>query len=369
MRKRYSNLIFGASFAVALLLFGRIMAPFLMPVILGGLLVVLSQPIQRAMTRVAGRRRALAAGLSTAAVVLLILVPLVSITFFVARELLVALDTARELFDDPKFRAQTVEKLPHFLQRFVFRADGESPLEKAVTTTLSGSAGNITDLLGAGTEFALDVFLMTVSMYYFFLDGRRIYAQVVGIIPMDRRYLDAFANEFKDVAYAIVYGNTITALVQGATGLVGLLIAGVPHAIVWAMAMVVAALIPIGGTALVWGPVSFALFMTGHYTESLFSFVWGALMVSTVDNLVRPRLCGSRMTLHPLLVFLSMFGGLAVFGAMGLLVGPLIAAIFMSMVRIYRRDFLQAEEAAPEQHAPVAAVQPVQAVPGEARPT
>jgi predicted PurR-regulated permease PerM len=211
---------------------------------------------------------------------------------------------------------------------------------------------------------------MTVSMYYFFLDGRRIYAEVANIIPMDRRYLDAFANEFKDVAYAIVYGNTLTALVQGATGLLGLLIAGVPHAVVWSMAMVVAALIPIGGTALVWGPVSLALFMTGHYTESLFFFVWGAVMVSTVDNLVRPRLCGSRMTLHPLLVFLSMFGGLAVFGAMGLLVGPLIAAIFMSMVRIYRRDFLHSGEPAQQQQpAPVAEAPTAQAVTGGARPT
>ena len=68
-------------------------------------------------------------------------------------------------------------------------------------------------------------------------------------------------------------------------------------------------------------------------------------MVSPVDNFIRPKLCGSRMAMHPMLVFLSMFGGLAVFGAMGLLVGPLIAAIFMSMVRIYRRDFLEVGEA------------------------
>ena len=78
----------------------------------------------------------------------------------------------------------------------------------------------------------------------------------------------------------------------------------------------------------------------GETSEAIFLATWGALVVGTVDNFIRPRLCGSRMALHPLLVFLSMFGGVAVFGMMGLLVGPLIASLFMAMVRIYRRDFL-----------------------------
>ncbi|MGZ3459446.1 MAG: AI-2E family transporter, partial [Archangium sp.] len=82
------------------------------------------------------------------------------------------------------------------------------------------------------------------------------------------------------------------------------------------------------------------LLLSGRVNEGVFLLAWGAFVVGTLDNLIRPKLCGSRMTLHPLLVFLSMFGGLAVFGMMGLLVGPLIASIFMAMVRIYRRDFL-----------------------------
>ena len=208
---------------------------------------------------------------------------------------------------------------------------------------MSGSAGVVRDVLGAGTELAIDVFLMTVSMYYFFLDGRRIYSETARAIPLERRYLDAFAKEFKDVAWAIMYGNTLTAVLQGLLGLIGLTIAGAPQPAVWAMAMVVFAIIPIGGTALVWVPLSAALVIGGRHAEGLFLFGWGALVVSTVDNVVRPRLCGHRMTLHPLLVFLSMFGGLAVFGVMGLLIGPLIAAIFMAMVRIYRRDFLRTE--------------------------
>ena len=104
--------------------------------------------------------------------------------------------------------------------------------------------------------------------------------------------------------------------------------------------MVVVAMVPVGGTALVWGPIGAVLVLMGKVNEGIFLLAWGAFVVGSIDNVIRPRLCGSRMTLHPLLVFLSMFGGLAVFGMMGLLVGPLIASLFMAMVRIYRRDFL-----------------------------
>jgi predicted PurR-regulated permease PerM len=113
---------------------------------------------------------------------------------------------------------------------------------------------------------------------------------------------------------------------------------------------VLMALVPVGGTALVWGPLAVVLLLTGKVWPGVFLLTWGALVVGSTDNLLRPRLYGTRMALHPLLVFLSMFGGLAVFGMMGLLVGPLVASLFMAMVRIWRRDFL-APQAAPTEPA------------------
>ena len=195
-------------------------------------------------------------------------------------------------------------------------------------------------MVGLGSELVINLFLMTVAMYYFFLDGRRLFAEAIRLIPLDKRYLQAFSREFTDVAYAIVYGNTVTALVQGAVGLVGMLIVGVPHAGVWGAAMVMAALVPVVGTGLVWVPISIAAALSGRVGDGLFLVAWGASWWAPSTTVIRPKLCGSRMALHPLLVFLSMFGGVAVFGMMGMLVGPLIASLFMAMVRIYRRDFL-----------------------------
>jgi predicted PurR-regulated permease PerM len=340
--KRWSNLIFAGLFALAIILFSRILLPFVMPVLLGGFLVVLFMPVQDFLCRKLKGRKSLCAALCTATVFLLILVPLAGVGWLVGRELLLLVGDLPALLERMDLRNDLIANLPHGLGRLV-RMDPEgSDTERMLLSAAAGGAALVQHLLNMGSELVIDLFLMTVAMYYFFLDGRRLFAEATRLVPLDKRYIQAFAREFSDVAYAIVYGNTITALVQGAVGLVGLLIVGVPHAPVWGAAMVIAALVPVGGTTLVWGPIGALLILSGKVGEGTFVLIWGAGVVSTIDNVIRPRLCGSRMALHPLLVFLSMFGGMAVFGMMGLLVGPLIAAIFMAMVRIYRRDFLGA---------------------------
>lgn len=338
--KRWSNFVFAGLFALALILFSRILLPFVMPVLLGGFLVVLFLPIQDFLCRKLKGRRSLCAALSTLAVFLLILLPLAGVGWLVGRELLLLAANLPEVLERVDLRQELVANLPRGMSRYLRTETVGAEAERALLSAASGSATVIRHAVGLGSEFVINLFLMMVAMYYFFLDGRRLYAEGVRLVPLDQRYTQAFSREFTDVAYAIVYGNTVTALVQGAVGLVGLLIAGVPHAGVWGAAMVIAALIPVVGTGLVWVPISLMLVLSGKVGEGLFLAAWGALVVGMVDNFIRPRLCGSRMALHPLLVFLSMFGGVAVFGMMGMLVGPLIASLFMAMVRIYRRDFL-----------------------------
>ena len=367
-RKRWSNVVFATLFALSIGLFGRVVWPFAMPVLLGAFLAVLFAPVQNFLEQHLGPRRSLAAALSTAAVVLLICVPVVVIGYLVAQEVLGLADQARALLAHADAEAWLAAHLPAGLaKRIHFRGELAAADESALAA-LSSGVEVVTRLLEAGTELAVDLFLMAVAMYYFFLDGPRLFREGGRLVPLDPRYLAAFAKEFRDVTHAILYGNTLTAVVQGAVGFVGLVMAKVPHPLVWGVAMALVALIPVGGTALVWGPIGIALLLGGHLNEGVFLLAYGALIVSTVDNVVRPWVCGSRMALHPLLVFLSMFGGLAVFGMMGLLVGPLIAALFMSMVRIYRRDFLEqvcesvaerlpgparAEKVAPLAHPPV----------------
>lgn len=346
-KRKWSNVIFAGLFALALVMFARIVLPFTLPVLLGGFLVVLFQPVHRGLRRALPDREGLAAGLATLSVFLLILAPLALVGWAVARELLVLFDGAAALLERGDLQREALAPLPESLRRFIPLPAGPAEMERAVGSVVSGGASLVGDAVGAGVALAVDTFLMTVAVYYFFLDGRRLVAEAARLVPLDPRYFRAFCQEFQDVAYAIVYGSTLTALIQALVGLVGLMLAGVPHAGVWGLAMALVAFIPVGGTALVWGPIGLGLLLTGKTTEGLFLLGWGALLVSSVDNLVRPWLCGARMALHPLLIFLSMFGGISVFGMTGLLVGPLIASLFMTMVRIYRRDFLHLPDPVP----------------------
>jgi len=338
--KRWSNLVFAGLFALAIVLFSRILLPFMMPVLLGGFLVVLFFPIQDFLCRRLKGHTPVCATLSTLAVFLLILLPLAGVGWLVGRELLLLATNLPTVLEHVDVRQELIANLPPGLSRYVSTETVGSELEKALVSGATASATVLRHAVGLGSAFVVNLFLMMVAMYYFFLDGRRLYAEAIRLIPLDKRYIQGFSRDFVDVAYAIVYGNTVTAIVQGAVGLAGMLIVGVPHAGVWGAAMVIAALVPVVGTGLVWVPISLLLVLSGRVGDGLFLAGWGALVVGTIDNFIRPRLCGSRMALHPLLVFLSMFGGVAVFGMMGMLVGPLIASLFMAMVRIYRRDFL-----------------------------
>lgn len=355
-RGRWSNYVFGGLFALGLYLFFRILLPFMMPIILGIFLVVLFLPLQRRLKHWLPGHETWVAGLCTGAVVTVILVPLIGVGWLFSRELVGVGSYASSILSQGNLRTVILHDLPPWAAHWLGGAAGLH-LEKELFESLARGAGFAASLLAEGTVLVAEVVLMCIAMYYFFLDGERIYVEVRRTVPIDGRYLDAFSNEFRDVAYALFYGNAVTGVVQGVTGWFGFWIAGVPHAWIWAILMVAVSFLPVGGTAIIWAPVAVWLLLEGHLAAAIFVTIWGLIMIGIVDNLVRPRVCSAKMTLHPLLVFLSMFGGFTVFGVMGILVGPLIASLFMAMVRIYRRDFLSIDDPPKPQTPPVAAKQ------------
>lgn len=338
-----SNWVFAALAAVALLLLIRILLPFLMPVLLGGFLVVLFQPLHHQLRQWLPHRPVLGAALATATVVTVLLLPIAIVAWLVGRELLGVAASAQVMLADGELHQQLASQLPKGLERLAGTLPRGEELEVALLGAVEWNATFLRSLLGGSTALVLHLFLMAVAAYYFFRDGTRLLAEFGRTVPLDPRHFRSFCAEFEQVAQAITYGNVLTGLAQGMVGFVGLWLAGVPHAVVWSLAMMLGAFIPVAGTGLVWGPIALALLLRGHTAEGLFLLSWGALLVGTVDNILRPKLCSARMTLHPLLVFLSIFGGVSVFGIMGILVGPLIASFFTSVVRIYRRDFLGLE--------------------------
>jgi predicted PurR-regulated permease PerM len=338
--RRGSNITFGVLLVTVLAALLWIVRPFLVPALLGAFAAVLFHPLHDALARRLGRAGPLSAGLATLAVFLLGVLPLSGLVALVARELArVAEELARSLQGQDLLEAARA-RIPAVLQPFLPAGSLAEQTRGGVSSALGAAAGLVSRLLGQGLRWALQLFLLLVSLYYFFLDGRRMLSEVLALIPTEHRYKVRFAQEFRDVSWALAWGHGGTALLQAVLGTVGLALAKVSAPLVWGTAMLVTALVPVGGTALVWLPVGVGLLLTGRVGAGLFVLAWGTVLVSTVDNVVRPRLMGARMHLHPLVTFFCLFGGLAVLGPVGLLVGPLVGALAVAGLSLYREDFL-----------------------------
>ena len=139
-----------------------------------------------------------------------------------------------------------------------------------------------------------------------------------------------------EVVGASVYGVLAIAVIQGTLGGLAFWALGVPSAIVWGVVMTFLSMIPMLGAFLVWVPAAIYLALTGHYVKAIFLVVWGTLVIGMIDNFLRPKLVGGRTRLHELLIFFAVLGGLQVFGVLGIVLGPVVLALAMSLIEVFR---------------------------------
>lgn len=218
-------------------------------------------------------------------------------------------------------------------------------LGETAKSALQG-AGNL--LLGQTRTFVasaigtvVTVFVALLTMTVLFHEGPRLLQFVRRILPLKSEDEDALLRELTAVTRSVFFGALATALLQGVLGGIGFAIVGLPAALTFGAAMFFCALLP-GGTALVWGPGVVWLFVDGHPVKALILLVWGAAVVSTADNILRPYLVGRGVRLHTILVFFGILGGLVSFGLVGVFLGPVVITLFLFLVDVARRDALGA---------------------------
>jgi predicted PurR-regulated permease PerM len=211
-----------------------------------------------------------------------------------------------------------------------------------------------TEIVSGLAGFIFGLFLMLVAMYGLFVDGHHAVAFLRAIIPLPARDEDRLIQCFRDISVATIYGGVATALIQGMVGDALFVALGVPSPILWAAAMA-SSFIPIAGAALVWVPVGIYCLATGSALRGLLVLLLGALIISSVDNIVKPLIMRGRARMHLLLVFLGILGGLRVFGVLGLILGPLVLALLVELLQILRAE-LGDDWAAAEAKPPTRAV-------------
>ena len=327
-----------AATLTALYLCWRMIEPFVEVLLWATVMVIVFYPIHwRILQRT--RKPSLAAVLSTALVVLTVLVPLGLITLAIAGEAAGAVDALQRgvrTVLDPSTRTH------QYLSRWVDidqLAGGE--WKRAVVDWVQGQGGNIAGrtfrVVGAVAGALLKLFFVVFTMYYFFRDTERVKAALHDVLPLEWEQSHAIFERTKEVIHASIYGVLVIAFIQGTLGGLAFWILGLPSPLMWGAVMFLLSMIPMVGSAVVWVPAALFLVFTGHYYKAAFLVAWGALVIGMMDNLLRPRLVGERTRLHELIVFFSVVGGLQVFGVLGLVVGPVVVAITMALLDVFRQ--------------------------------
>lgn len=185
----------------------------------------------------------------------------------------------------------------------------------------------------------IGLFVMFFCLYFLLKRGTELYADLKELIPLKRKYKTQLFLEMENVTGAVLYGQMLTAIVQGTLGGLGFAIAGIPNAIFWGFIMIILSLLPVLGPPVVWFPAVVYLFATHQLRPAIFLALWCFILVMNIDNLIKPRLIGSRTRLHPVMILIGVLGGLKLFGFIGLILGPIILSLLMVLLRLYTLDF------------------------------
>lgn len=218
----------------------------------------------------------------------------------------------------------------------------ELGLQERVETGLSNLANSLSSqagaLAGAALEFMIGIFVMVFTMFYLYQDGPQAVGAVQELLPLREDRKEMLFDELEKVTGAVLVGHVLTSLVQGVVGAAGFYVFGVSNAIFWGAVMVVLALIPMVGPFVLYLPAGAYAALQGDVPRGIGLIFYGIVVVSLVDNLVRPYLVERRAKIHPVITLVGVIGGLSLMGIVGLFVGPLILAIFVATLRAYLGD-------------------------------
>jgi predicted PurR-regulated permease PerM len=324
-------------FAIAFYLCWLMLQPFVGVLLWAIVLVVVFYPAHRRLvdwTGNAGR----AAALSTLMVILTILLPLVGVSFAVARELRAAVEHFQggvgEVLDLPAIQP-AVRWLSQYVDVNAWRSTDY--IADRLQGWSAAIAGPTLMFVGGMVSALVQILLVVFTMFYLFRDGEALRHAIYDIVPLEYEQSHDIVIRTRDVIAATIYGVLAISAIQGTLGFLIFFTLGLPSPLLWGVVMFLMSMIPMAGAFIVWVPAALYLLLTGSYVKALILTVWGVLVIGSIDNFLSPKLVGRRARLHELLIFFSVLGGLRVFGVLGLVLGPVLAAITLALIEVVRQ--------------------------------
>ncbi len=223
-----------------------------------------------------------------------------------------------------------------FSQQLLGWLETKFDLDQELKRAAGALAAQVPTALSGSIQFVTQFAIMLVMLFYFFRD-RSLMLQFLGrLVPLSSTETGELFRRISETIYATLYGNLVVKLVQGLLGGLMFWVLGLPAPALFGAAMALLAMLPIVGTSLVWGPAAIYLLLHGSWVKALVLVIWGALVVSLVDNLLYPILVASELRLHTLSILVSVFGGLIAFGIAGVVLGPVILASTVALLEVWR---------------------------------
>lgn len=204
--------------------------------------------------------------------------------------------------------------------------------KKIVKTFIQGVSLRIPNMLAAIVDFIFFVF----TTFFLLKDGPGFLSKIKDYMPFSEAQKERLAAQIKDMIISTVYGGVVVAIIQGVLGGLAYAFIGIEAPVMWGMAMSVMSFVPLLGTFSIWGPTCAYLLIEHSYTQGIGLFVFGVFVISMVDNILKPLIIGSRTKMPPIIILFSVLGGIKLFGLIGLIMGPLITAVFISVFEIFR---------------------------------
>jgi predicted PurR-regulated permease PerM len=336
-RAAVSNAVLLAS----LLLVGVVLWPLWQPLLFAAILATVLAPVQARLRRLLFGRRYPAAVLMTVAVVLLILAPLTVVGIIAVRQAIDTVGWVRGALDRGGVH-ELIRPLPDHLERWLQGVVERMPRQlKALPPPVEAgrwAALQLQSVVATVSAFAFDLGIMLVALFFLLADGGRLVDWIKRVSPLGPARTQELLGEFKLVSRSVIGANFITGLLQASVATLGYWLSHIPQPLFFGLLTLLTSFIPSVGTAIVSMPLAALLLLLGHPLAALFLAAWSVLFVGTVDNLVRPLLIRGDLDVHGAIVFFSILGGIATMGLAGLVVGPLSLALFLTMLRFYRRD-------------------------------
>ena len=324
-------------------IFLSMMHQFLMTIFMAAIFSALLTPLYHRLLLLLKGRKTAASLLTVFIIVCLVLLPLIALMSVVVAQAIHVSESVtpwvQKFIEQPTIATDFLRKVPHYEQLLPHRdmiLQKIGSLEDNTSNLLINSLSSITKVT---VNAAIMSIIMLYTMFYFLIDGKKLLYKILYYIPLENKDEQQLLERFTSVARATIKGTLIIGIIQGTLCGTGFALAGIPSPVFWGCLMAVLSIVPAVGTAIVWGPTLLILILNKDFTGAVIIGIFCGLIASNADNLIRPRLVGKDTEMHDLFILFSTFAGISMFGIIGIIVGPIFAALFVTIWEIYGESF------------------------------